>query len=373
VVQRLVDVLHLRSIPAQLSRIAAAHTHAALDDESTAVSWPSRVLGGAAIVGVLAISQGLVFGRTETAGANTLQSQVAIERFTIPVSAEPVHITVEKTGQVIQSSLSSLAAASGTENAVAAALSTEIAAVPRAEEAPATASEASTETTSAPTEQAAAPESHTVRAGDTIDKIAARYGLTPEQIVQANDLVSANHIQVGQRLRLSEKAPAASIGRRPAASSEEAFIESLAKGAQESQRITGVPSSVTLAQAILETYWGSSFLAREANNYFGIKAYAKPGSAGVVWIDAWEVDGDGRNVTTQEPFRRYNDPAESLVDHGKFFIENSRYGNAMQATDDPREFARRINRAGYATDPAYASKLISYMDRYNLYQWDIAS
>src|SRR5436309_11377623 len=157
---------------------------------------------------------------------------------------------------------------------------------------------------------------------------------------------------------------------RPARTPEEAFIFPLVEPAQESQLVTGVPTSVTIAQAILETYWGSSFLAREANNYFGIKAQTKPGSDGVVWIDAWEVEA-GQNVVRPEPFRKYSNVVESLVDHGRFFLENSRYRHALEAKNDAREFARRINAAGYATDPAYASKLISYMDRYDLYQYDL--
>ena len=156
----------------------------------------------------------------------------------------------------------------------------------------------------------------------------------------------------------------------PPRNPQEAFIFSLVEGAQESQRATGVPTSVTIAQAILETYWGESFLAREANNYFGIKAHTKPGSDGIVWIDAWEVEG-GRNVVRPEPFRKYASVVESLVDHGRFFLENSRYGHALEAKDDPREFARRINAAGYATDPAYATKLISFIDRYELHKYDL--
>jgi flagellum-specific peptidoglycan hydrolase FlgJ len=55
-----------------------------------------------------------------------------------------------------------------------------------------------------------------------------------------------------------------------------------------------------------------------------------------------------------------------------FFIENRRYREALLAKDDPKEFARRIAAAGYATDPGYAPKLIGLMDRYDLYRWDFA-
>jgi flagellum-specific peptidoglycan hydrolase FlgJ len=151
---------------------------------------------------------------------------------------------------------------------------------------------------------------------------------------------------------------------------QEAFIFKIAGGGQQSQRTTGVPASVTIAQAILESNWGRSYLAREANNLFGIKALTREGPAGVVWIDAWEVE-NGQNVYVPQPFRKYNSMAESIVDHGRFFIENRRYAPALAAKDDPNEFARRIAAAGYATDPSYAPKLIALMDRYDLYQWDL--
>src|SRR5205814_922970 len=99
---------------------------------------------------------------------------------------------------------------------------------------------------------------------------------------------------------------------------QEQFIASIAEAAVESADQTGVPASVTIAQAILESYWGSSRLAREANNYFGIKAQTKNGSAGAVRFDVWEVIG-GRNVMQSEPFRAYHSVAESFGDHGRFF------------------------------------------------------
>ena len=162
----------------------------------------------------------------------------------------------------------------------------------------------------------------------------------------------------------------ATLPQRAPRNAEEAFIFQVIGGAQDSQRATGVPAAVSLAQAILESNWGRSFLARDANNLFGIKALTKEGSAGVVWIDAWEVE-NGQNVNVPQPFRKYNNVGESIMDHGLFFIENRRYRDALAAKDDPQEFARRIAADGYATDPSYAPKLIALMDRYELYQWDV--
>jgi flagellar protein FlgJ len=133
-----------------------------------------------------------------------------------------------------------------------------------------------------------------------------------------------------------------------------------------------VPASVTIAQAILESNWGASRLAQENANYFGIKARGQGGTAGVVWYDTWEVL-DGENVIQRAPFRAYRELADSFVDHGRFFLENARYRAALAVRSDPREFAREISRAGYATDPSYAPKLIASMDRFNLYAYDLTA
>ncbi|MBI4494517.1 MAG: glycoside hydrolase family 73 protein [Chloroflexi bacterium] len=154
-----------------------------------------------------------------------------------------------------------------------------------------------------------------------------------------------------------------------ASSKQEQFFETYAAAAIESMQSTGVPASVTLAQAALESAWGASRLARQANNFFGIKGSGKPGSAGVVWMNTWEVL-QGRSITVRAPFRAYYSVAESFTDHGRLFIENWRYARAMAVSADPKAFAREIARAGYATDPSYAQKLTQLMDRYDLYRFD---
>jgi flagellar protein FlgJ len=150
------------------------------------------------------------------------------------------------------------------------------------------------------------------------------------------------------------------------------FIMALVPDARASQRQTGVPASVTLAQAILESDWGRSSLSRDANNLFGIKAFNGPGSAGVYEASTWEVYG-GQNATVVAGFKAYRSIADSVADHGRWFLDNWRYQDAMAVKDDPRAFAYAINAAGYATDPAYAPKLIGLMDRFNLYAYDVPS
>jgi LysM repeat protein len=241
---------------------------------------------------------------------------------------------------------------------------------------------------------------HEVRPGDTVASVSNSYDALIADVVRVNRLTDPYIIVVGQKLAVpggyrplpqkvvpptepgTVEAPPAENGQQAAAISiprpslpqlgntpQERFIASIAEAAVESHGRTGIPASVTIAQAILETYWGSSRLAREANNYFSIKAHTRQGPAGVVWFNVWEVIG-GRNVMQQQPFRAYNSIAESFIDFGRFFVENGRYARAMAAREDPRQFAREINRAGYATDPAYASKVIGLMDRYDLYRYD---
>ena len=219
---------------------------------------------------------------------------------------------------------------------------------------------------------------HMVAAGETVADLAGRYGTTAARLAEANHLEEPFALDGGQRLLVQDGRPlpaaaAASGGAWPAPGTgnrfKQQFIEASAAAAQESQRRTRVPVSVAIAQAIHESDWGTSGLARNANNFFGIKARNGEGSAGVYMMDAWEVI-NGQDVVVPEPFRAYNNPAESFVDHGLFFVRNSRYHRAFAYADEPREFARAIADAGYATDPSYAAKLIRIMDLYNLYQYD---
>lgn len=151
--------------------------------------------------------------------------------------------------------------------------------------------------------------------------------------------------------------------------SDNDFITAVGTAAQSSQRTTGVPASVTVAQAILESDWGRSRLARMGNNLFGIKAQGGAGPAGTLTLAAWEVI-NGQDVLVEAVFRAYNTLEESIDDHGRFFTRNRRYADALAVANDPRAFARAIQDDGYATDPSYASKLIRLMDRYDLYRFD---
>lgn len=151
--------------------------------------------------------------------------------------------------------------------------------------------------------------------------------------------------------------------------SNDAFIAQVGAAAAEVSATTGIPASVTVAQAILESSWGQSRLARDANNYFGIKAHTSIGPAGLVWMPTTEVL-NGQQVRVLDVFRAYHDPGESIRDHHRFLLEQPRYKQALAAVSDPAEFVRRVAAAGYSTDPNYPSKLMALIWQNNLTRFD---
>ena len=145
------------------------------------------------------------------------------------------------------------------------------------------------------------------------------------------------------------------------------FIALFGPVAQASMKETGVPASVTLAQAILETGWGGSTIG-SAKNLFGIKG---TGPAGKTVVNTQECY-DGTYVTIKDGFKMYHNWQESIDDHAHL-VSNGRYKSAWdayQSNHDADAFARGIHQAGYATSPTYADNLISLMKQYNLYEWD---
>lgn len=152
------------------------------------------------------------------------------------------------------------------------------------------------------------------------------------------------------------------------------FIKWVAPMAQQGEREFDVPASVSIAQAILESGWGESTLSKKANSFFGIKCSSKtsPYQDGCYSVTTTEYTADGTKYTTTAKFRKYDSPTDSFRDHGLFLTANSRYAPAFKYPGNPNRFAYEIHKAGYATDPAYTSRLISLMQRYNLYKYDVA-
>ena len=137
----------------------------------------------------------------------------------------------------------------------------------------------------------------------------------------------------------------------------------------------GVLPSITAAQAILESGWGSSELAKAPNNnLFGIKD-SEDWNGEIVTVPTQEyVNGD--YIKINAAFRKYTSWNDSVVDHAKFFTSTewrkNNYRKVVNETDY-RIAAQELKNAGYATDPSYAGKLISLIEAYKLYEWDAVS
>lgn len=139
------------------------------------------------------------------------------------------------------------------------------------------------------------------------------------------------------------------------------YIAQYKEIAKENMRKHGIPSSITLAQGVLESGAGTGLLAQKANNHFGIKCHT--GWTG----ESVRHDDDA----AQECFRKYMQPAESYRDHSLFLTSRSRYANLFKLDKgDYVAWANGLRAAGYATDVKYPDKLIGLIERYELYKID---
>jgi flagellar protein FlgJ len=138
------------------------------------------------------------------------------------------------------------------------------------------------------------------------------------------------------------------------------------QAAQEVERLYKVPAAVVLAQFAVESAFGKKDLG--VNNYFGMKFSTRRHKRFVTKRTVEVIKG--KRVTVVAKFAAFNSAQESFLDLGKLLSTSSRYRPAMAVKDDSNEFARQLEKCGYATDPLYAEKLIAIMTRENLYQFN---
>lgn len=148
------------------------------------------------------------------------------------------------------------------------------------------------------------------------------------------------------------------------------FIMRLTPSAVESQRKSGVPASITIAQAAVESGWGESGLARTGNNLFGIKADSR-WRGETLTLNTREFI-KGQWLVVPALWRKYPSWQSSIDDHAAFLKQNPRYKACFLCTTAPA-FAQALAQAGYATDPDYANKLIALMNRHKLQSLDGAA
>ena len=149
------------------------------------------------------------------------------------------------------------------------------------------------------------------------------------------------------------------------------FIAASVAPAQRAFREYGVPASVTIAQAIIESNWGRSSLAAQDHNFFGIKC--SNGNRGPIATGCHTYSTTECGATcglTTASFRSYATVTDSFRDHAVFLASGSRYRNAFNYTTNANQFLFEIWRAGYATDPKYGTLVTSIMAKYGLYRYD---
>lgn len=148
----------------------------------------------------------------------------------------------------------------------------------------------------------------------------------------------------------------------------ESYINSYSHIAVSEMNRTGIPASVKLAQGLLESDWGRSELSQFAHNHFGIKC-------GGSWDGQsyYKVDDDynEHGELTESCFRVFTDDDASYIAHSEFLLRNQRYGFLFEYDQtDYKAWAKGLKKAGYATDPAYPSKIIGVIHKYDLTRFD---
>lgn len=148
-------------------------------------------------------------------------------------------------------------------------------------------------------------------------------------------------------------------GGRAQAPHVRAFQEKLAGHAQQAEQATGIPAKFMLGQAALESGWGKREIKNSdgssSHNLFGIKA--GPGWKGKVATCVTTEYVNGRPETRVERFRAYDSYADSFKDYARMLTNNPRYEKVLANAKDATGFAQGLQKAGYATDPMYATKL----------------
>ncbi|MDO6558172.1 flagellar assembly peptidoglycan hydrolase FlgJ [Paraglaciecola chathamensis] len=201
-------------------------------------------------------------------------------------------------------------------------------------------------------------------------------GFTPSSVIRNDANLSdinrhsAQSIEQAQQLVLPESV-SSNVGYKDAAFRDQnEFLDTLYPVAQQVAKELGIDPKALLAQAAVETGWGQYMMHTDngnTHNLFGIKAG-----------NGWQ--GDTANVSTIEfeqglaapkkaKFRAYNSFNDAMQDYASFVKDNPRYQQALEHTGDPKNYFNELQQAGYATDPAYADKILSVLNSGSLRQY----
>ena len=186
-------------------------------------------------------------------------------------------------------------------------------------------------------------------------------GSSRKQFDSISDLLELlGKTKAGKQVRATSEALYSAIQGSPA--HIESFVAKMAEPARQAAEKSGIPAKLILSQAALESGWGRREIRGDdgSNSYnlFGIKATPSWKGKVVNVMTTEYVNGEPRKM--MQPFRAYGSYAESFQDYARLISQTERYSEVMTAPD-AKTAAVRIQQAGYATDPAYAEKLISIM------------
>jgi len=152
------------------------------------------------------------------------------------------------------------------------------------------------------------------------------------------------------------------------------FVQQHRQAADQVARHSGIPATFMLAQAALETGWGGrEIIGRDgtrSHNLFGIKAGSSWKGPTVDVMTTEYIDGKPQKMV--QKFRAYGSFEESFADYARLINDNPRYAQARAAVANAKEFAHHLQKAGYATDPAYAQKLSAVIDTAHRLQRQLA-
>lgn len=142
------------------------------------------------------------------------------------------------------------------------------------------------------------------------------------------------------------------------------YVQRFAQVAQKEMTAFGIPASITLAQGLLETNAGESPLATRHNNHFGLKCFSRSCEKGHC--------ANFSDDSHKDFFRKFTTAWESYRAHSLLLANNERYRQLFKLpVTDYRSWARGLKKAGYATDDAYAGKLIRLIEGLQLYEYDV--
>ncbi|MFC6463810.1 LysM peptidoglycan-binding domain-containing protein [Marinilactibacillus sp. GCM10026970] len=224
---------------------------------------------------------------------------------------------------------------------------------------------------------------HTVKSGDTLNKIARSYNTTVNNLVALNKITNPNNIKIGQRIAInqagvssassSSNGSATSTGNLSQAKTTSEFINQISGHAQRIAKENGIYASIMIAQASLESGYGKSTLSSPPNhNLFGIKGSYNGQSVAMRTKEYYSSTGW---ITITDNFKKYPSYAESLEDNARLIRNGTRWNNEfysgawIEKTNSYKDASAWLQ-GRYATDPSYANKLNNIISLYDLTRFD---